>query len=606
MKKTMRFFSLVIAIFMICSLTTAAFATEIHEGEHNHTITINNSSANYGYTAYQIFVGSLGQDGVLANIQWGAGVDSDDLLAALKLEPAFASCQTALDVANVLSGNPATDNPTAVRFAEIAAAHVTTGTSSQWFENDKQHKIGVDHDGYYLVVNTVIPNPEEVDNTTVSRFILNVVRDVYVAHKGTFPTVSKVIKNEEGDKLSVSEASIGEAVNYEIVGTVPSNIADYNTYFYWFRDTLSKGLTYNPDSLQIIMDLDGSSTTTADSYDVKQYFAVYTSGGNGEDTKIHISINDLLALDNLSTVNGVITGHTKIIVRYNATLNEHAVIEGPNPNTVDLVYSNNPNVDGEPSTNPPEVPDIPTGEPEPEVPVGNTPDATVETHTTRLRIYKKDGQGNRLAGAEFQLTGQSVYTTIITKQVLTQVDENTPAEATKYYKLTDGTYTEADPIYVDNNPDDNINPVNTDSYVKDGNGEITKSWFLKEVEEIATATQNVNIKAFVGDDGYVTFSGLGAGEYTLTETTTPAGFNTIAPIHFEIEFDNATKTWSEETGSDVKRDEGALTFYTDVVNVKGNTLPSTGGIGTTIFYIFGGLMVAGAAVLLITKKRMSA
>ena len=44
----------------------------------------------------------------------------------------------------------------------------------------------------------------------------------------------------------------------------------------------------------------------------------------------------------------------------------------------------------------------------------------------------------------------------------------------------------------------------------------------------------------------------------------------------------------------------------DIVNKKGNTLPSTGGIGTTIFYVLGGILVAGAAVMLITKKRMSA
>lgn len=49
--------------------------------------------------------------------------------------------------------------------------------------------------------------------------------------------------------------------------------------------------------------------------------------------------------------------------------------------------------------------------------------------------------------------------------------------------------------------------------------------------------------------------------------------------------------------------EGSLT--TDVVNQSGATLPGTGGIGTTIFYVIGGLLMAAAAVLLITKKRMN-
>ena len=47
------------------------------------------------------------------------------------------------------------------------------------------------------------------------------------------------------------------------------------------------------------------------------------------------------------------------------------------------------------------------------------------------------------------------------------------------------------------------------------------------------------------------------------------------------------------------------TLYTNITNNKGSLLPSTGGIGTTIFYIIGGILVVGAAVLLVTKKRMS-
>ena len=46
-------------------------------------------------------------------------------------------------------------------------------------------------------------------------------------------------------------------------------------------------------------------------------------------------------------------------------------------------------------------------------------------------------------------------------------------------------------------------------------------------------------------------------------------------------------------------------LYANIVNVAGTTLPSTGGVGTTLFYIFGSLMFIGAAVLLITKKRMA-
>ncbi|MCD8217182.1 MAG: SpaH/EbpB family LPXTG-anchored major pilin [Clostridiales bacterium] len=109
-------------------------------------------------------------------------------------------------------------------------------------------------------------------------------------------------------------------------------------------------------------------------------------------------------------------------------------------------------------------------------------------------------------------------------------------------------------------------------------------------------------------DGYTAaFEDLGAGSYKLEETTTPTGYNTIDPITFTI-----TATYGADgtieslscDNSDVTVTVTNSTLSTTVVNNTGVELPSTGGIGTTIFYIIGGVMVAGAVVLLITRKRM--
>lgn len=122
--------------------------------------------------------------------------------------------------------------------------------------------------------------------------------------------------------------------------------------------------------------------------------------------------------------------------------------------------------------------------------------------------------------------------------------------------------------------------------------------------DAVTATKNTEGTEF-------TFIGLDAGVYRLTETTTPRGYNTIAPIEFTIEATHETNSADPKlTELKVTPDEKFTvdadnTITTTIVNQKGSELPGTGGIGTTIFYIVGGLLMAVAAVLLITKKRMS-
>lgn len=126
-----------------------------------------------------------------------------------------------------------------------------------------------------------------------------------------------------------------------------------------------------------------------------------------------------------------------------------------------------------------------------------------------------------------------------------------------------------------------------------------------------------DIEVVTANDGTTfTFTGLDDGEYVLEETKTPEGYNTISPITFkitaehDIESDdpqltklNGDKVSGEITfTSDLK--EGSLT--SNIVNQKGSELPETGGTGTTAMYLVGGVLVAGAILLLITKRRTDA
>jgi len=86
----------------------------------------------------------------------------------------------------------------------------------------------------------------------------------------------------------------------------------------------------------------------------------------------------------------------------------------------------------------------------------------------------------------------------------------------------------------------------------------------------------------------VTINGLDLDEdYYLVGTKAPTGYNGLHdPIHLTV--------------------NGRASVHEDVTNNKGAELPSTGGIGTTLFYISGGILVLAAVILLVTKKRMSA
>jgi fimbrial isopeptide formation D2 family protein/LPXTG-motif cell wall-anchored protein len=125
------------------------------------------------------------------------------------------------------------------------------------------------------------------------------------------------------------------------------------------------------------------------------------------------------------------------------------------------------------------------------------------------------------------------------------------------------------------------------------------------------------VKQFTaGTDTSFEFKGLDDGDYRLTETTTPTGYNTITPIEFTISAEHDTASADPKLTSlsvkdvtpvgaefTVDKDAGSLT--TDVVNQKGSTLPSTGGRGTTMIYIIGAALVVTAGVVLVMRKKMN-
>ncbi len=135
----------------------------------------------------------------------------------------------------------------------------------------------------------------------------------------------------------------------------------------------------------------------------------------------------------------------------------------------------------------------------------------------------------------------------------------------------------------------------------------TFALFTDEDYEIpATNAEGVALTFTSGEDGYVYFSGLAAGTYYVRETAAPSGYVAVADFSITVNAENATA----DNPATANVTETNYYAYADadgsnnIVDESGTTLPSTGGIGTTIFYVIGGILVLGAGVVLVTKARV--
>ena len=558
MKRIKKVVSILLAMAMVFAMSLTAFAAGNVEGGGNSEQGNTPATATHTYEIYQIFTGDYA-DGVLSNIKWGANgtgtVDekvTETILNELEAVKDATSDTAKLEIIN--------------KYADLKTEPVQTGSETSYTGLTPGYYLVKDKDG--SLTGTNVP---------YTLYVVQVVDNTLTfSPKGEVPETDKKIVEGE-NKVDTNEASIGDEVNYEITGTMPSNIADYKTYYYMFTDTLSKGLTYKENSIKV----------TVNGVDVTKYFYKGVSKyDETAGTTIKVGILDIKALSLLTNpAVGEITKDTKVVLTYTATLNENAVIAGAgNPNDVKLSYSNDPNNSGNGSTTPPENPD----EPKPTYPVGETPKKEVVTYTTELTILKTDEDNKFLPGVEFTLTGDGVNIVLVTEETFTEAADG------EYWKLKDGTYTTTAPTVADDETD------NTDKY------ESTSVKYTKTISVVAKGNgkTETNVVGTVQTDGTVTFKGLGVGEYTITETKTLPGYNTIDPIKFTLTFNAETKTF--ESDNDKVTVGADNTLDTSIVNQKGSLLPSTGGIGTTIFYVVGGILVIGAGILLVTKRRMKA
>lgn len=549
----------ILTMSMCAPVGLTAFAGE----SDTYKITISETNTEYDYVAYQIFAGEIAEknnEKILSDIKWAAGVDSVNLVkelaesSVLKTGTAqdFSETMTAEAVAEKLKTYDGNDTKLA-EFAKLAKANVS---STSGFKSDDKNVISVTGSGYYLIEETAVPAGSPAGTEEVySRYMLDVVGNTTVTPKRSLPELTKKIISSAKDGGKANTASIGDTIKFQIDSAMPDRTG-YNAYYFVINDTLSDGLSFDEDSVVVTI---GGSTLT-DGYEVQ-------TGDDADGHTFQIVFTDFIDRTEAKD--------TAIVVTYEAVLNENADrTTAGNTNTADLTYSNNPNHEY----------DTDKDEPGKDDPTGNTPDQQTKTYTANIKLTKIDENNNALTGAKFQIAGTSAKCVLINGDAYVADAANGT-----YYKLKDGTFTTTAPT-----------TATEDSY--DG----TTAYSKVENVDADTSFDNICMEAYVKADGTLEFGGLGAGTYTITELVAPDGYNKLSePIVITISDEGTTfgaPKWSA-TGAEMAANSATATL--EVVNKIGSILPSTGGIGTKLFFIVGSVMAIGSGIYLVTKKRMS-
>ncbi len=563
----------VFAALIVALASSALFAPSALAA--NYDLTVKSQQKGGTYQACQLFTGTAtqgasGSTGELTGIAYGSALTGVDLtklngvggLTGLTGTAGQTGATSAAELANKLS-ETSDAQAVAQKLAELKQGTCTTLTAGSETAAPYTFTANV-AEGYYLVVQTAVSNPQAPDgdktvNAVLSAPMLKVVGPTTIAAKDGVVKHDKEVGEakanlDPGDSaiwvadtdhaIDTSDYAIGSKVPFKLTGTLPANIGKYGAFSYKFQDVISKGFTIDQSSIKVTINgtaVDNSllsigaepASELTGNYEGGTALTVGFNKSTTVDTKTIASDIKAVAAANSTPI--TLNGNDTVVVTYTATLNENANVGEPgNPNKSWIEYTK-----GQPGGEGTET--------------SETPKDETWTFTYKLTETKIDA------------TSDKAITTGDAKFRLYTADKSKSATVDSTGKITG---------WVDG----------------DDGTEIT-----------------------VPASGKFSFSGLDAGTYVLRETAAPTGYKLPANPDFTL---TITAKITETNGvgkiTELKLDNAAADnpaageVTGNIENTSGSTLPVTGGIGTMIFTGIGLVVMATAGTALVARRRKMA
>ncbi len=652
-KLTKELVSVVLAVVMVLSMTCTVFAANEPEPEIQYTITIENSVKDQTYEVYKIFDATYDDEGAVAytisaESPWYdviTGNHNNDIALEIgadifTLYPIEVDEEGEVITYQVVT-NEGVSEDEIIDF--IASCKVPDGAEAIATEtgNGGTLTINVDDPGYYFITTTT--------GSAVS--VTTAAPEATIIDKNLAVSVEKHIIENDEEKDAVSDG-MGENVNFDVKAEVPKYEDDNYVVDYTLTDSLSNGLLIELNEEEFYQGNDGKYYLYKDM--INTWITLFDGAGNelsftenvykysfelvGYDT-----YKDATSGENVHTFSGfVLTYYTFDYDKYYDDYMEALKAEGGSwPGDIpegfdfpaesyfdDSLYPANASIEikytahvtsleGYDNTN-----DItlkheitPFSHPQPLRPeTGEQYDDHNDVYSWELDVLKISGDGSKtpLERATFTLTSDDMKDVAVGHSYL----------YVSVYALNDALEN-YDGIYTDEQGNNwKVADFETTDYIKDGDDYVvgTGSSSLETYHRILTDktaegvdTQELTVQGTTDANGKLLFEGLGTGTFTLTEIEAPDGYNLLEdPIVIIVSFDEETGTFTVQTGDSTldgghgfnfgEMDNGI--FEITLENNAGSILPGTGGMGTTLFYIIGAILVCGAVVLLVSRRRM--